>query len=35
MLELLDQHGGDVAAFGLELALRAQNGGRLPESGRG
>lgn len=35
MLELLEQHGGDVAAFGLELALRAQNGGRLPESERG
>ena len=35
MLELLEHHGGDVAAFGLELALRAQNGGRLPESGEG
>lgn len=35
MLELLEQHGGDVSAFGLELALRAQNGGRLPEPERG
>lgn len=34
LLELLEVHGGDVAAFGLELALRAENGGRLPESGR-
>lgn len=36
MLELLELHGGDVASFGLELALRAENGGQLPaESGRG
>lgn len=35
LLELLEHHGGDVAAFGLELALRAENGGRLPESGKG
>lgn len=35
MLELLAQHGGDVAAFGLELALRAENGGQLPEPERG
>ena len=27
--------GGDVAAFGLELALRAENGGRLPEPAKG
>ena len=30
MLELLEQHEGDVSSFGLELVLRAQNGGRLP-----
>jgi hypothetical protein len=35
MLELLEHHGGDVAAFGLELALRAENGGRLPEPAKG
>jgi hypothetical protein len=35
MLELLEHHSGDVASFGLELALRAQNGGRLPEAERG
>lgn len=35
MLELLAHHGGDVAAFGLELALRAENGGQLPEPERG
>lgn len=30
MLELLELHGGDVTEFGLELALRASNRGRLP-----
>jgi hypothetical protein len=36
MLELLERHHhGDVGAFGLELALRAANGGRLPDAGRG
>lgn len=35
MVELLEHHGGDVAAFGLELALRAQNGGRRPDSAEG
>lgn len=35
MLELLERHNGDVGSFGLELALRAAHGGRLPESGRG
>lgn len=31
MLELLERHGGDVGAFGHELVLRAENGGRLPD----
>lgn len=35
MLELLERHNGDVGSFGLELALRAANGGRLPDSERG
>jgi hypothetical protein len=35
MLELLERHNGDVGSFGLELALRAAHGGRLPDVGRG
>jgi DNA relaxase NicK len=30
LLELVESHGGDVEAFGLELLARAQNGGKLP-----